>query len=636
MSKKTTKNSLVVSEAEVDTKPSASSSDEENESSSSSAGEDAPVVGQPPVFGPLGKENKTVLGLPREIAEIWGLPVDSRDILTETSRNKLNSINEGVSMVHQLVKPPVLKTGTMDAILAFEKEYIKYVQHLCSFKSQGFNVNPMPLKSCINSGALMSICRFILKLPADGWKNVSEEQLRGILFGRATAMSQRERASAAKRVEKELRMDVASNKTLVDSVTALFEQLFTLLADFGLDPILSERRQCKLILGALKPPNLASAVNDMMETLEDWERAKKDLGMLRDLILQEAEYLDQIQSRVSRRQPDLPQRENTPVFSRTTTVVSESKPTRSRQRKKRGGGGGDANAAAEAASRPTQPNLGGRAGSQTGPAQQLPTTVVDKDRAFKEGRCFHCGNQGHRAFECPAHPGGSSAANETKAGGGGWRGGASRRCTEAGRPLATLGADVAAPFLMDSGADHSVITEEIYVTAKQAGAIRKEHVYRPVKKVQLANNATISVTKRVQANLTIETAAGPTCVKDVWFDVFGSGEEVIVGLPEWDSLSIPRPEVFLAQRAAASAGATTVTGRRVAKAMSVANEEAEDEDVVSRDDKETPIAGIASLTPDLGEALKQLLNRASEEGAPVEVTCIWFIWHFLLLFGTFS
>jgi hypothetical protein len=53
--------------------------------------------------------------------------------------------------------------------------------------------------------------------------------------------------------------------------------------------------------------------------------------------------------------------------------------------------------------------------------------------------------------------------------------------------------------------------------------------------------------------------------------------------------------------------------------MSVANEEAEDEDVVSRDDKETPIAGIASLTPDLGEALKQLLNRASEEGAPVEV-----------------
>lgn len=198
------------------------------------------------------------------------------------------------STSHQLLRPPTLCTSTLPAVLKFEREYTAYESQVEALREQGYSLAPVGLKSCLTQAVLASICLF--ELDGASPRDISDERLRKHLFTKAETLTQEQRSALAKKVARGLVMDL-NGKSVEDAAIQLFEKLLEQLTESGARSILSEERQCSLIRAALRPTALAESVNDLIDTLPEWQGAQSSLRVLRTLVLQEAGYQDHIRLR---------------------------------------------------------------------------------------------------------------------------------------------------------------------------------------------------------------------------------------------------------------------------------------------------------------------------------------------------
>ena len=173
------------------------------------------------------------------------------------------------------------------------------------------------------------------------------------------------------------------------------------------------------------------------------------------------------------------------------------------------------------------------------------------------GKCFRCGKPGHRAASCTdpaarAAPDPKQQHVERKQQTAFQKkkpaSGTSRRA--AGSRTAVIGNGYQIDFALDSGADASSIGDQVYEELKLKGGVKEEIAYNPAKTVRLANGSSITVLKKIRVPIRLETRAGVANLHSAWVDVLpGISRELLIGLPEWDTLGIPRPDSFLASNA---------------------------------------------------------------------------------------
>ena len=442
----------------------------------------------------------------------------------------------GPIMMHSLVEAPVLSTGNLASILEFEKLYVKYEREISALCTQDVKATVKTLASCIEPRVLKSICKYELDLGSDGWKTVDEETLRKHLFKRRATLSQRERLEQARLLEQALVMTLKGNNC-EGAAIELFEILEEFLGEDEMDEVISVKKQCKLLVAALKPPEVKSGVEALLDdTL--WVAAKTDVVKLRKLVLEEC----RLQDACWERRPPRPLK---PAPIQPGAAAGAGKKLNPRDGKKPGGipkkhrGDQSNERAAPGAcfnckqtghiSRDCpQPTMCGSCGKTGHVRKDCPKTA-----------CYNCGKQGHRSRDCTSAPaaglkrveGGLSSEVRTR------------------RRNAVVGRKIEVPLCMDNGADNSTISFGIYKRLQGAGVIKSEKggggQFRNV-----ADNRKVPLLKEicVQLNLPTLSARNGVTINEVWLDVIGGdGKELLFGKREWRRLGLPLPEDYLDQ-----------------------------------------------------------------------------------------
>ena len=139
------------------------------------------------------------------------------------------------AVVYEVKKAPRLATQGLEAVLKFEKRWLRYERSLNNRRTQGWRQEAPPLRDCIEAKVLKSICKYELDLPRNGWKNVSDESLKQHLFGRSDRFTEREILYRSSLIEESLQMVINDDTSLVDSTHKLFEDLEELL-EMGMNP----------------------------------------------------------------------------------------------------------------------------------------------------------------------------------------------------------------------------------------------------------------------------------------------------------------------------------------------------------------------------------------------------------------
>ena len=154
---------------------------------------------------------------------------------------------------------------------------------------------PVPIRSCIKEAVLQSICRWDLLLKPGEWRSVSDNTLAAYLWKKVTQLTNEDRKEAAFKIKSKLSMTyVGGTASIEDAARKMFEQLMELLDD--MEDVLSEKKQCSLIIDALKPVELQRAVKQQIEEHDDCYHAKKSVNALVKLVINRAKACDNARS----------------------------------------------------------------------------------------------------------------------------------------------------------------------------------------------------------------------------------------------------------------------------------------------------------------------------------------------------
>ena len=533
--------------------------------------------------------------------------------------------------VHQKVPAPRLTTSSLTAVLAFEKDYVRYERKIEDLAMQGYSASPMPVRSCVEPHVLQYICEYELGRSEDDWKTMAETELREHLFGKADALNQHEKARLAKKVSTELKMECNGGST-EDAAIKLFENLMKLLGDHGLRAVLNEKRKCTLIREALRPSAFASSVEDLRVTLPEWQNASKDVKLLRRLVLQQAVEWDKV-----RRAQKPPQTR----FAQRGGAARLAERGRGGRGRRFGGGFGrgggpplsGANNVYAVRGRGGWRGRGVRGGYHRGWHQQRGGAAAQgygRGRGhyaprgggrggrgglapdYSDRRCYECNERGHIANNCPT----KTAAEKP---------GKGVRRYRNNSMSAVVGGKLQVLYVPDTGADMTVLPAAMFERAKAQGAAMRVVEYEPHKEVYLADGGLVTIEKKVVADLTLSTLAGPTVLRGVHMDIMpGPGEELLLGQPEWSSLGLPSAAELIAESVEQNAEANTARGRSVRRVRAMAVFADEYPQFVDAHEEElknvlpVPVNDKAKGAKLLDEAMEAMLARAEAEGAPVE------------------
>ena len=190
---------------------------------------------------------------------------------------------------------------------------------------------------------------------------------------------------------------------------------------------------------------------------------------------------------------------------------------------------------------------------------------------------------------------------------------------------AVVGGKLQVLYVPDTGADMTVLPAAMFERAKAQGAAMRVVEYEPHKEVYLADGGLVTIEKKVVADLTLSTLAGPTVLRGVHMDIMpGPGEELLLGQPEWSSLGLPSAAELIAESVEQNAEANTARGRSVRRVRAMAVFADEYPQFVDAHEEElknvlpVPVNDKAKGAKLLDEAMEAMLARAEAEGAPVE------------------
>lgn len=196
---------------------------------------------------------------------------------------------------YKLPTPTTLAHSGTGAILKFTKSYQRYVTEGRLLERQGARFVPVPIRSCIKEAVLQSICRWDLLLKPGEWRSVSDNTLAAYLWKKRTQLTNEDRKEAAFKIKSKLSMTyVGGTASIEDAARKMFEQLMELLDD--MEDVLSEKKQCSLIIDALKPVELQRAVKQRIEEHDDCYHAKKSVNALVKLVINRAKACDDARS----------------------------------------------------------------------------------------------------------------------------------------------------------------------------------------------------------------------------------------------------------------------------------------------------------------------------------------------------
>jgi len=438
----------------------------------------------------------------------------------------------GPVMMHTLVDAPRLKTAHLAEILVFEKAYKKYERDIDALCNQDVKATVKSLASCIETRVLRSICKYDLELPSDAWRTIEDWVLRGHLFGRRATLTQRERLEQARLLEQALVMSLKGGRSCEAAVIELFETLEEFLGEEDMDEVISAKKQCKLLIEALKPVELKDGVKALLDDTR-WVDAKSNVVKLRRLVLTEATLQDACWERRPHTRPkeDKPAAKVQPKDIATTPEVPKKK-----KKGKWGGGGGGGGSHDQARDEAHKTKVCYTCGKMGHVAKAcLSGTKV----GGLVRKCYTCESTAHLARDCPRKPGVKRVS--------------SRLSSEVRtlRRNAVIGCQVEVPLVMDSGADNTTISIGLYKQLKAAGVLRAEKPGgQQLRTVAGGHRVPLFKEVCVQLNLPTRAALNGVTMEDVWIDVItGRDKELLFGKREMRRLGLPLPEDYLDQLA---------------------------------------------------------------------------------------
>jgi hypothetical protein len=199
-----------------------------------------------------------------------------------------------MAVLSQKIDPPMLGSGTSHQVSEFLKLYAEYERKIEQLEFQGISATAIPITSCMSMGALKHICKYRMKLQGDAWKDVKDIEVKSFLLGQKHR-SEHEVSRIVERLRGTLKMEVSNRVSAVDAATTLFEALEEFKEKN--EDVISEKKICELIIAALRPLTLKSAVMRIMDEIPEWEQASHSVENLYDLVMQEAELSDRMQAR---------------------------------------------------------------------------------------------------------------------------------------------------------------------------------------------------------------------------------------------------------------------------------------------------------------------------------------------------
>ena len=529
-----------------------------------------------------------------------------------------------LTQLHQLVQAPTLQSGGLSHILRFVKAYRKYEGELSLLRSQGYHVKPRSTKACMEPKVLQTLCRYELGLKSrDAWLDVSEEQVREFLWGRASDLSEQERRDWAAHVQARLHMDTKGSR--LDAALKMFEQLEDLLG-MGAEEVLTEKKQCSLVIAALQPTNLRENVKKSIDTLPEHDKAKRELGRLYALVRKEASFHDRMMAAQAEGNSQdggggVPQQKRNkfkkPKFDANGNSQEAGRRVDSRSTST-GGGGDERKPNFKNREKQLRQNRGGKEGLAS-----AGMSFREKREVFKKNLCFKCKKPGHIADACPgggdraARRAGSAAADPVDLGG-----------------TVVLNHEFSMDFEWDGGSTFSNMSEEMLRKAQAGGVEVKMIPYDTPQVVEMATDATVTVTHYVHLDLLLATEVGRVQLRQVTVDIMpGAGRIFLVGRPELASLGYHNPSAMLQRRCEQEEREACARRVRPLPPNAVTVEDnwsSDDEDDDSINDSTFPPAQRAtpaarsSAEPGQGTtpaerlraAMKVMIERAGSNGAP--------------------
>lgn len=514
----------------------------------------------------------------------------------------------GPVMMHSLVDAPTLSTANLASILEFEKSFIKYEREIKALCTQDVKATVKTLASCIEPRVLRSICKYELELGSNDWKTVSDSVLRAHLFGRRATLTQRERVEQARLLEKALVMNLGKGKSCEAAAIELFETLEEFLGEDEMDEVISTKKQCKLLIAALKPGEVKEGVEALLDDTQ-WVKAKTDVVLLRKLVLGEARLQDACWERRPKdrdRVKDKGQQQNNGATGKQCHLCGQK-------------GHLKKNCTASTKGKPSPkpaPEKGdGQRGNKSSRKKKFCKTCGSAEHSTdvctKAVKCFHCNQDGHLSYDCP-----DKGESKVKRVSGDTTNALLSGEVRTQRRNAVIGRSVEVPLCMDSGADNTTVSEGLYNALKKAGVVQQEKSGAGQLR-RIADGKRVPLLKEIQVQLNIPTRAAVNGVTmtDTWMDVIGGDEkELLFGAREWKRLGLPQPEDYLDNISQNTVGAG------VTAVQWVSAESDEDTDYSSDEESGTVPALRSTEERKLAdrEGVVNLLARAELEGASPE------------------
>lgn len=553
------------------------------------------------VYGPKPKKRT---GEETKIAEEESSGDDERSS-GESSDNTDPQEGDG-AVVYEVKKAPILRTQALEAVLQFEKAWTRYENSLKNRKAQGWRQEPLPLRECIETKVLRTICEYELCLSRDAWKTVSDEELKLHLFGRSSRLTEQEILHRSSLIEEHLTMTVKPDTSVVDAAHCLFEDLMELLGE-GEEPLLDSKRQCKLVQRVLVPPRLKGMVASKIEGVPAWKEAKKDVHLLRRLVLQEAAAIDESYQytqgeKRKRAAREATEKASTKSSKKTAGASVGSKP---KQHSGKETTSGDAGKKREASAPVTRSCY--NCGKQGHIGKDCP-----RPRSVGEDLiCYGCGQKGHRKRECPAGDKKIKRVSVAERG-------VPRYNESVKGNNCIVGSSTRLPFEWDNGADVSCFPGKHFDAARESGAfISVENVQSCAQHLSMPNGVKVQVTHKVVADLLLMTKAGPTQLRGVHMHVLEGLDEVLVGKPEWETLGIPLPDEVLLGRQQEPIACCSVR-RVVVEDVPEEMQQEEEGDYGDFPALAAPVGFPEDDADSLEAALQRMLERAAAAGAPAD------------------